>query len=104
IVVTVIAGGDCAADDGCANEAGSNAPAPADRLGLRLGGGSDRAGNGKGRESESGKLGLDRHLETPSCVRRPLWSACRVGRNIFESGSMRRLEIWFRRLFLRNFR
>ena len=35
--------------------------APAERLGLRLGGGSDRAGNGKGGESESGELGLDRH-------------------------------------------
>src|SRR5829696_5431659 len=43
VVVTIAAGGDGGADDGGANEAGSDAPA--ERLGLRLGGGSDRAGN-----------------------------------------------------------
>src|SRR6266545_5037551 len=59
VVVTVVAGGDGGADNRGADEAGSNAPA--ERLGLRLGGGSDRAGNGKGSESESGELGLDRH-------------------------------------------
>src|SRR5258708_2486332 len=59
MVVTVVAGGDGSADNRGADEAGSNAPA--ERLGLRLGGGSDRAGNGKGGESESGELGLDRH-------------------------------------------
>src|SRR5207245_2771100 len=59
VVVTVVAGGDGGADNRGADEAGSNAPA--ERLGLRLGGGCDRAGNGKGSESESGELGLDRH-------------------------------------------
>jgi hypothetical protein len=62
VVVTVVAGGDGGADNRGADEAGSNAPA--ERLGLRLGGGSDRAGNGKGGES--------------SCVKRPSWSACQL--------------------------
>src|SRR5437879_3644251 len=59
VIVTVVAGGDGGADNRGADEAGSNAPA--ERLGLRLGGGCDRAGNGKGSESESGEPGLDRH-------------------------------------------
>src|SRR4029434_10946460 len=41
VVVAVVAGGDGAADNRSADEAGSNAPVQ--RLGLRLAGGSDRA-------------------------------------------------------------
>jgi hypothetical protein len=76
VIVTIAAGGDGGADDGGANEAGSDAPA--ERLGLRLGSGSDRAGNGKGSESESGELGLDRHGSLHPWVERPLWSACQL--------------------------
>src|SRR4051794_29211628 len=50
VVVAVVAGGDRAADNRSTNEAGSNAPAPAERLGLCGGGGCDRAGNGEGGE------------------------------------------------------
>src|SRR5688572_27011574 len=59
MAVVVIAGArscDRGADDGGANEAGSDTPVQ--RLGLRLGGGSDRAADGEGGESESGELGL----------------------------------------------
>src|SRR5882672_5467797 len=39
VVVAVVAGGDGAADNRGTDETGANAPAPADRLGLCLGGG-----------------------------------------------------------------
>src|SRR5258705_3527054 len=62
VVVTVVRGGDGAADNRGADEAGSNAPAPTERLGLSLrAGGRHRAGNGKRGEGDSGNLGLDRH-------------------------------------------
>src|SRR5262249_7443655 len=62
VVDRAVAGGDRGADDGGSGEAGADAPTPVmDRVGFRLGGGCrDRAGDGKGGESESGKLGLDR--------------------------------------------
>src|SRR3954453_21583561 len=48
VVVAVIAGGDGAPHNRRTDGPGANAPPPADRLGLCLGGGGcDRAGNGK---------------------------------------------------------
>src|SRR5689334_10846253 len=63
VVIAAVAGGDRAADDGGTHEACTDAPAITDRLGLRRGGGSDRAGGGKGGEGEGSELGLERHFK-----------------------------------------
>src|SRR2546430_10475290 len=77
VVVTVVAGGDGGADNRGADEAGSNAPA--ERPGLRLGGGCDRAGYGKGGGSESGELCLYRHGSLPPVLRGPCGPHAQVG-------------------------
>ena len=83
-VVAVIAGGDRAANDGGADEAGSNAPTPAETLGFGLrGGGCDSAGNGERGEGEGGNPGLDRQrgsilMQAAIVVRMPSWTGgCR---------------------------
>src|SRR5882757_3528050 len=90
-IVTVVAGGDRAADHGGADDAGSNAPAEAEGfcVGLMRRGSERAYGNERGK-GESGNPGLDRHgkLHPVECV--PLWSACPVGRRLFDSGSNRR--------------
>jgi hypothetical protein len=47
VVITIAAGGDRAADDGHADETGSDDKTPAERAGFSLRGGRDRAGHGK---------------------------------------------------------
>src|SRR3954462_8027616 len=75
-IVAVVAGGDRAADDGGADDAGSNAPAKAERFCIGLmRRGSERAYGNEGCERKGGDFGLDRHgkLHPVDCV--PLWSA-----------------------------
>ena len=88
VIVAVVAGGDRAADDGCADEAGSDAPAKAETLGNGLGGGgSDTAGDGKRCQGEGGDFGLDRHEKLHPVERGLSWSACPVGRSFLQAGS-----------------
>src|SRR5579871_1481495 len=78
-VVVGIGGGrgDCAADDGGADEARADAPAGMEAVSLgRRGGASEAAGSDKGGDSNGGNLGLDGHGELVSVRGGPLWPAC----------------------------
>src|SRR4051812_10036444 len=93
VVVAVVRGGDGGADNRGADEAGSNAPAPAERLGLSLrGGGRQRAGNGKRGEGESGDFGLDRHGKLHPFAGGTVVVRIPLGRSQFERGSNRAWE------------
>src|SRR5271165_390485 len=85
-----IARGDGAADHGGADEAGTDAPAPArvEAMG-RCGrdGGRNAAGGSNGSESESGNLGLERHNQTPSRVKAAVVVRMPFGRGFFGFGS-----------------
>src|SRR5882757_7731528 len=78
-VVAVVAGGDRAADHGGADDAGSNAPAKAERFCIGLmRRGSERAYGHESGESEGGDFGLDRHGKLHPVEGGPLWSACQL--------------------------
>src|SRR5258708_6025209 len=90
-IVRAIVRSDRGADDCGADQACADAPAEAAASGLRLGGGgSEAATEGKRGQRESGNSGLDRHEKLHPVVSGPLWSACPVGRSLFDSGSNRR--------------
>src|SRR5947209_12248920 len=74
-IISVVAGGDRAADDGGADDAGSNAPAMAERLciGLMRRGGERADGNECG-EGERCNFGLDRHGKLHPVEGARLWS------------------------------
>src|SRR5882757_9398645 len=93
-----IAGGDRGADDGGAEQARADAKAVVEAAMIEAavmeamgfggrGGGSDAAGDGERGNGESGKFGLDRHKGLHPVECGPLWSACPIGRRIFDSGS-----------------
>src|SRR3954453_2422353 len=90
-IISVVAGGDRAADDGGADDAGSNAPAKAERLCIRLmRRGGERPGGNESGKGEGCDFGLDRHGKLHPVEGGPLWSACPVGRRLSDSGSNRR--------------
>src|ERR1700687_2253885 len=65
VIIIAVVGGDRAADHGCADQTGSDAPAEAETLGFRLvGGGSHAAGDGKCGQCESGNFGFERDRES----------------------------------------
>ena len=87
VIISVIARSDCAADHSRADQRAADAPAKASCL-CRLRAGCDAAGDGKGGKRECGNFGFDRHRKLHPVAGGPLWSACPVGRRLFESGSI----------------
>ena len=89
VVVAVVAGGDRAADNRGADETGSNAPAPAERLGLTWVVVDAIVPVTASATRPSAAILVLIDMRNSIRLKRPLWSACPVGRRLVDSGSKR---------------